>query len=145
LCALDGLTPFGGCRLCLVEIAGSPRLFPACVTKVAEGMKVTTDSPRLQRYRKMVIELLFAERNHVCSVCVSNGQCELQSMAQRLGITHIDMPYRYPRFTVDSTHEMFRQDRRRPHLGRHGPRHQRRRHHRPESAMGRQRHLHALR
>jgi bidirectional [NiFe] hydrogenase diaphorase subunit len=73
-------------------------------------MEVTVDSPRLLRYRRMVIELLFSERNHVCSVCVSNGNCELQSMAQRLGITHIEMPYRYPAFKVDASHEMFRQD-----------------------------------
>ncbi len=110
LCALEGLTSWGACRLCLVEIKGTPKLLPACVTKVTEGMEVTTDSPRLQKYRRMVIELLFSERNHVCSVCVSNGLCELQSAAQKLGITHIDMPYRYPLFKVDASHEMFRQD-----------------------------------
>jgi bidirectional [NiFe] hydrogenase diaphorase subunit len=73
-------------------------------------MEVITDSPRLAKYRRRIVELLFSERNHVCSVCVSNGQCELQAMAQRLGITHIDIPYRYPNFKVDSSHEMFRQD-----------------------------------
>lgn len=110
LCYLEGLSAWGACRLCLVEIKGTPKLSAACVTRVAEGMEVTTDSPRLKKYRRMVIELLFSERNHVCSVCVSNGLCELQSMAQRLGITHIDIPYRYPTFAVDASHEMFRQD-----------------------------------
>lgn len=110
LCFLEGLSGWGACRLCLVEISGTQKLLPACVTRVAEGMEVVTDSPRLQKYRRMVIELLFSERNHVCSVCVSNGLCELQAMAQKLGITHIDLPYRFPSFKVDSSHEMFRHD-----------------------------------
>ena len=110
MCYLEGLSGWGACRLCLVEIKGTPKLFPACMTFVAEGMEVTTQSARLQKYRQMIIEMLFSERNHVCSVCVSNGLCELQSAAQKLGITHIDLPYRYPKFKVDSSHEMFRQD-----------------------------------
>lgn len=110
LCFLEGLSEWGACRMCVVELAGSPKLFPACVTKVTEGMQVTTNSPRLQHYRRMILELLFAERNHVCSVCVSNGRCELQSLAQRLGVSHISLPYRYPRLPVDASHEMFRLD-----------------------------------
>ena len=110
LCFLEGLSGWGGCRMCLVEICGTPRLLPACVTRVAEGMAVTTDSPRLRKYRRMVVELLLSERNHVCSVCVSNGSCELQSLAQRLDITHVGVPYRYPSFKVDASHEIFRQD-----------------------------------
>lgn len=54
--------------------------------------------------------MLFAERNHVCAVCVSNGHCELQAYAQQLGVTHVSLPYRYPRLSVDSTHERFRMD-----------------------------------
>jgi len=110
LCYLEGLSGWGACRLCLVEIKGTAKLLPACVTKVAEGMEVTTDSPRLLKYRRLVIELLFSERNHVCSVCVSNGHCELQGMAQKLGITHIDMPYRYPKLSFDASHDLFRLD-----------------------------------
>jgi bidirectional [NiFe] hydrogenase diaphorase subunit len=110
LCFLEGLTAFGGCRMCLVEIQGVPRLLPACVTLVQEGMEVQTDTPRLQKYRRMVLEMLFAERNHVCSVCVSNGRCELQHAAQQHGMTHLSMPYRYPRLAYDSSHELFRMD-----------------------------------
>jgi bidirectional [NiFe] hydrogenase diaphorase subunit len=110
LCFLDGLTPWGGCRMCLVEIAGSAKLLPACVTRVAEGMEVLTNTPRLVEYRRLVVQMLLAERNHVCSVCVSNGHCELQSLAQRLDITHIEMRYRHPRLPVDSSHELFRLD-----------------------------------
>ena len=55
-------------------------------------MQVRTVSPRLDEYRRMILEMLFAERNHVCSVCVSNGHCEMQWLAQELGIDHIRYP-----------------------------------------------------
>jgi bidirectional [NiFe] hydrogenase diaphorase subunit len=110
LCYLEGLSGWGACRLCLVEVKGINKLLPACTTSVAENMEVVTDSPRLRKYRKMIVELLFSERNHICSVCVSNGHCDLQSLAQRLGITHIEMPYRYPRLAFDSSHDLFRLD-----------------------------------
>jgi bidirectional [NiFe] hydrogenase diaphorase subunit len=107
LCELKGLSTVGACRLCLVEIKGSNRLLPACVTRVEEGMEVTTDSERLRGYRKAILELLFTERNHICSVCVSNGHCELQTLAQQLEITHVRFPYRYPVVHVDASHERF--------------------------------------
>ena len=110
LCHLDGLSVWGACRLCMVEIAGQNRLYSACSTRVGEGMKVTTDSERLRRYRRTIVELLFAERNHVCSVCVSNGHCELQTLAQRCGVDHVRVPYRQARYAVDSSHPNFRLD-----------------------------------
>jgi len=110
LCHLDGLSEAGACRLCLVEVKGSPRLFPACVTQVEEGMEVTTQSPRLQKYRKMILELLFAERNHICSVCVANNMCQLQDLAKAHGVTQVRFPYRYPSLPVDITHERFTMD-----------------------------------
>jgi bidirectional [NiFe] hydrogenase diaphorase subunit len=110
LCHLDGLSEVGACRLCLVEIAGSPRLQPSCVTLVEEGMEVTTHSTRLDKYRRMIVELLFAERNHVCSVCVANNMCELQDLAQVLGVIQIRFPYRYPKLFVDTSHDRFAMD-----------------------------------
>src|SRR5579863_10149009 len=77
LCELEGLSTVGACRLCLVEVKGSNKLLASCVTAVEEGMDVTTNSDRLKNYRKMITELLFTEGNHICSVCVSNGHCEL--------------------------------------------------------------------
>jgi bidirectional [NiFe] hydrogenase diaphorase subunit len=110
LCHLDGLSEVGACRMCLVEIKGSNRLLPACVTRVEEGMEVTTESDRLKKYRRMILELLFAERNHICSVCVANGACELQSLAQSQGLLQIEVPYRYPKLSVDASHERFTMD-----------------------------------
>lgn len=110
LCHFKGLSAVGACRLCLVEIRGVPRLLPACATRVADGMEITIDSPKVTKYRKMIVELLLAERNHVCAVCVANAHCELQSLAQQLGVTHTRYPYRYPRHKFDASHPRFNYD-----------------------------------
>jgi len=110
LCHLDGLSEVGACRMCLVEIKGSNKLLPACVATVQEGMEVSTGTERLRKHRHTILELLFAERNHICLVCVSNGHCELQSLAQDQGLTHVRLPYRNPELTVDASHERFTVD-----------------------------------
>ncbi|MGB9407667.1 MAG: bidirectional hydrogenase complex protein HoxU [Terracidiphilus sp.] len=110
LCHLEGLGSVGSCRLCLVEIKGSNKLLPACVANIHEGMEVSTDTERLRKHRRVILELLFAERNHICSVCVSNGHCELQELAQNQGLTHISLPYRNPALAVDASHERFTVD-----------------------------------
>ncbi|HBY58266.1 MAG TPA: bidirectional hydrogenase complex protein HoxU [Solibacterales bacterium] len=107
LCALKGVSNAGACRLCLVEVAGVNRLLPACTTPVQDGMAVTTTNQKLQAHRRITIELLLSERNHVCSVCVSNGHCELQGLAQSLGVNAVRYPYRYPRLKVDTSHDRF--------------------------------------
>jgi bidirectional [NiFe] hydrogenase diaphorase subunit len=107
LCHLDGLSDVGACRLCVVEVKNSPKLFPACVLQVQEGMEVTTNSERLLHHRRTILELLFAERNHICSVCVANGNCELQTMAVSQGLTNVRLPYRNPKLEVDASHERF--------------------------------------
>lgn len=110
LCHLEGIYDVGACRLCLVEMKGTPKLLPACTTKVSEGMELTTNSERLNKYRRMTLELLFAERNHVCAVCVANGHCELQSLAYGLGMEHVRYDYIFPRWEVDNTHRLFGMD-----------------------------------
>jgi len=107
LCYLDGISTVGACRLCLVEVEGSHKLLPACATTAEEGMVVKTQTERLQRYRRMIVELLFAEGNHVCAVCVSNGNCELQDLAVDLEIDHIGLSYQFPDRKVDISHERF--------------------------------------
>jgi bidirectional [NiFe] hydrogenase diaphorase subunit len=107
LCYVDGLSPVGACRLCLVEAAGSNRLLAACATKVQEGLEIQTGSPRLREYRRMILELLFAERNHVCSVCVANNHCELQDLAMAHGMDHVRFDYLHPKCNVDTSHERF--------------------------------------
>ncbi|MDB9445376.1 bidirectional hydrogenase complex protein HoxU [Anabaena sp. CS-542/02] len=107
LCHLEGVTDVGACRLCLVEIAGTNKLLPACVTKVAEGMEVQTHTQRLQKYRRTIVEMLFAEGNHICSVCVANGNCELQDLAIEMGMDHVRLNYHFPSRSVDVSHHLF--------------------------------------
>lgn len=107
LCQFKGLSTVGACRLCVVEVQGVNRLQPACTTPAQDGMAVITRSARLNDYRKQALELLFAEKNHVCAVCVSNNHCELQAYAQRLGVTNVRYAYRYPRLPLDMSHPRF--------------------------------------
>ena len=107
LCHMEGLSSAGSCRLCLVEVQGIGRLLPACTTPVRSGMSVTTNSDDIAHNRLMALELLFTERNHICAVCVSNGHCELQALAQTLGLSHVRFPYNYPKMPVDVSHPRF--------------------------------------
>ncbi|MCL2288984.1 MAG: 2Fe-2S iron-sulfur cluster-binding protein [Candidatus Bathyarchaeota archaeon] len=113
LCDLEGLTPYGGCRLCLVEVTGSPKLFTACTTQVNPGMDVTTNSERLKRYRKMAVQLLMSERVHMCAVCVANDHCELQALANQLGVDHVPFERHFTREPIDSSHDFLVIDRNR--------------------------------
>ncbi len=107
LCRLVGVSSPGSCRLCLVEVGGADRLVPACTTPAQRGMAVTTVSERLNRHRRLVLELLFVERNHFCAICVSNGHCELQALAVSLGVTFVRYPYNSPRLSVDVSHPRY--------------------------------------
>ena len=110
LCYLEGVSEVGACRLCLVEITGSSKLQPSCVTKAAEGMEIQTNTERLQNYRRIIVEMLFAEGNHVCSVCVANGNCELQDLAIEMGMDHVRLEYQFPDRQVDLSHDLFGMD-----------------------------------
>jgi formate dehydrogenase major subunit len=93
LCDHPAVTPWGGCRMCLVEIEKQRGLQPACTFPVSEGMVVSTNSERVTGARKFVLELLFSERVHYCMYCAMSGsqettQCELQKLAYEHGLTH---------------------------------------------------------
>jgi bidirectional [NiFe] hydrogenase diaphorase subunit len=70
-------------------------------------MEVTAHSERLLNYRRLILEMLLAEGNHICSVCVANGNCGLQSLAQQLGVDHVRVPYLRARLGIDATHPLF--------------------------------------
>ncbi|MEM3872369.1 MAG: 2Fe-2S iron-sulfur cluster-binding protein [Nitrososphaeria archaeon] len=107
LCYLDGLSPYGGCRLCIVEVKGAPKPMTACTTPVSDNMEVITNSPQIIRYRKQILELILAERVHVCSVCVANGSCELQELASKFGVDHTSVTRNWKQFELDMSHERF--------------------------------------
>ncbi len=79
----------GGCRVCVVEVEGRRNLAPACVTECTEGMLVNTHSIRVLNSRRTVLELILSDHPYDCLVCAKSGNCELQSLAQKLGIREI--------------------------------------------------------
>jgi len=79
----------GACRVCLVEVARSRNLVASCVYPVAEGLRVKTNSARVRRARRAVVELLLSDHPDECNTCLMNGRCELQSIAQQVGVTDI--------------------------------------------------------
>jgi formate dehydrogenase major subunit len=110
LCATDSLKAFGSCRLCVVEIDGRNGTPSSCTTPVADGMKISTQTDRLDRIRKGVMELYMSDHPKNCAV---GDECEMHGMAERVGLTevrysgqtHLDLPKdeSNPYFTFDST------------------------------------------
>jgi predicted molibdopterin-dependent oxidoreductase YjgC len=86
LCYHPDLTPYGGCRLCVVEIKGLARPITACTTPVSEGLEVTTTSPSLEKMRKTTLELILSDHPNDCMVCEKAGDCVLQELAYFYGI-----------------------------------------------------------
>ncbi len=107
LCYLEGLSCVGSCRMCIIEVKGSNKLTPACTAKIKEGMEVTTNSPRIEKNRNMILSMMFTERTHTCSICVANGKCELQEKATELNMQHSNVPYISNRFEIDASHKNF--------------------------------------
>ena len=89
LCATDSLEPFGSCRLCLVEIDGRQGYPASCTTPAENGMRVWTQTPKLQQLRKGVMELYISDHPLDCLTCAANGHCELQDMAGVTGLRHV--------------------------------------------------------
>jgi bidirectional [NiFe] hydrogenase diaphorase subunit len=107
MCHLEGISDVGACRLCLVEVEGINKLQPACSAKVYANMVIHTNTERLKRYQRITAELFFAERNHICSVCIANGNCELQELGYMVGMDHVRYPYIFPECEVDTSHPWF--------------------------------------
>ena len=106
LCHHPQLTPYGGCRMCMVDIEGARTLQPSCTLPAADGMVVSTHTEKVLDARKFVLTLIFSERNHFCMYCqVSNGDCELQNRAYDEGMTHWDLQPNWQPFEVDASHE----------------------------------------
>jgi formate dehydrogenase major subunit len=94
LCATDSLEPFGSCRLCLVEIEGRKGYPSSCTTPAEAGMKVQTQTPKLQEIRKGVMELYISDHPLDCLTCSANGDCELQDMAGVTGLREVRYGYK---------------------------------------------------
>jgi formate dehydrogenase major subunit len=105
LCYHPALSNWGGCRMCVVEIDGAPKLAASCVTPVRDGMEVVTTNERIVESRRTILEFLFAERNHNCMFCPQSGDCELQKLAYDLGMDHLTVSFSFNKFPTDVTND----------------------------------------
>ncbi|UCF95215.1 MAG: molybdopterin-dependent oxidoreductase [Desulfobacterales bacterium] len=105
LCHHPALSKWGGCRMCVVEVEGVPRLVASCVMPVREGMMVVTTNERIIKSRRAVLEFIFAERNHNCMFCEKSGDCELQQLAYDLQMDHMAVPQAFTPYPLDITND----------------------------------------
>jgi formate dehydrogenase alpha subunit len=113
LCYDPDLKPYGGCRLCVVEIEGMRALASACTTPTTDGMVVHTETPRVNQSRRITMELIIANHHGDCLACVKNQQCELLKIAQYLGMErdHIDRLRKDTQvLPIDASHPLFIRD-----------------------------------
>ena len=135
LCYHPDLTPYGACRLCIVEIRKMRGLPTACTTPATDGMVVTTNTPQLQQFRRGILELILSEHPHPCLtcwrrercgpfdiclrnvevttrcvLCPKNGICELQEVVDYIGIDEVELPYSYKDLPIDRENPFFERD-----------------------------------
>ncbi len=92
LCNMETFSPTGACRICVVEVDGHDDLIPACSHPVDEWMKIHTHSPKVIRARRTIVELLLSSHPDDCLYCIRNKNCELQTLAEELGIRERRLP-----------------------------------------------------
>lgn len=102
LCYMKGLIPHGSCRVCTVMVNGRPQA--ACTQPATDGLVIENNTEALKNRRRNLVDMLFVEGNHFCMFCEKSGNCELQAMAYRLGITAAGYPYMFPDRKLDATH-----------------------------------------
>ena len=107
LCHHRALMPIGACRICVVDIKGQRNLQAACAFPISEGMEIETESPRVVSARKLILDMVFSERNHYCPFCEISGDCELQNLGYRYGIDHWVYPTYTQAFPLDATRKYF--------------------------------------
>ncbi|MBN1546593.1 MAG: molybdopterin-dependent oxidoreductase [Syntrophaceae bacterium] len=105
LCHHEALSNWGGCRMCVVEVDGSPKLVASCVMPVRDGMTVVTTNDYIIECRRTMLEFIFAERNHNCMFCPQSGDCELQNLAYELQMDHLTVAFSFNPFPTDVTNE----------------------------------------
>ncbi|WIF95255.1 NADH-dependent [FeFe] hydrogenase, group A6 [Caminicella sporogenes] len=101
LCYLKGINEVGACRVCLVEVEGARSLQASCVLPVRDGMVVKTNTKKVRNAVKTTVELILANHNRECLTCFRNGSCELQKLAEELGIDEISFEGAKREATID--------------------------------------------
>jgi NADP-reducing hydrogenase subunit HndD len=97
-----------GCRICVVEIKGRKNLAPSCVTECTEGMVIETSNPRIINARRTVLELILSDHPFECLICSKNGKCDLQSLAQELGVREIRYTGEQSTYRMDTSQAIIR-------------------------------------
>jgi predicted molibdopterin-dependent oxidoreductase YjgC len=110
LCYDQDLLPYGGCRLCIVQVEGMRGFPTSCTTQVTEGMQVTTENQVIFKTRQMILRLLMADHPADCLNCRANMNCELQSLAHEYGVTEHGLPRLRRERTVDESNPVYRRD-----------------------------------
>jgi iron-only hydrogenase group A len=103
LCYLEGVSQEGSCSICVVEVKGARTLLRSCVSKVADGMEITTNSERVRKARKTNLELLLASHPQDCLVCDRSRTCELRRVAVESGVREVRFPKAGMKATVDAS------------------------------------------
>ena len=92
LCNLKDINNIGACRMCLVEDAKTGKLQASCVLPVSEGLEIKTSTPKVLEARRAVLELILSDHDRSCLTCKRNQTCELQALANEMGIENIEFP-----------------------------------------------------
>ena len=101
-CYHSELSIYGACRMCIVEDTKG-KTFASCSETPKDGMEIFTNTPKLQKYRKTILELLLAEHDRDCTACDRTGQCQLQELAVRLGIKEIRFNEMIDKLPIDKS------------------------------------------
>ena len=108
-CYYSELSVYGACRMCIVEDVKTGKIDASCSMEPRDGLEIRTNTSRLLRHRRLILELLLASHDCSCTTCGKSGNCRLQELAQRFGVRHIRFPDTRPRFATDNTsHAIFR-------------------------------------
>lgn len=97
-----------GCRICMVAVKGRRNLVPSCVTECTEGMVIETSNPRIINARRTVMELILSDHPFECLICPKNGKCDLQSLAQELGVREIRYTGEQSTYRMDTSQAILR-------------------------------------
>jgi len=104
LCKHEALENVMACRLCVVEV-DDKRIIPSCGLEVDEGLDIKTQTEKVRKHRRMILELVYRCENHYCMFCESDGDCELQDLMYEYEIDHFEFPRMFPEWPVDSSHD----------------------------------------
>ena len=102
-CYYSGLSVYGACRMCVVENEETGKIDASCSMEPRNGMRIRTNSARLLKHRRMILELLLASHNCNCTTCEKSGHCHLQTLAQQFGVRRIRFEDTRERYEIDNT------------------------------------------